>query len=320
MHSFISHGEVTANVQNVKTEPGDQEEEKNFTGLVAITSKNKSGILLIMSGPQNYKIGWTASHERGLMATIAIDEGTTILEEYSFVKSGVVSTDPEHYNNRPCWSLVDMAMEKRKEISHHLGNLKANRGMLRDWDEGDDIVLDRLATKWASSKSEIKHLYVLVATNNIATRSMQTKRNDSNGRIIVYNEGVSFGLFSVFSTINHSCVPNARWEVSLQSQHPVKLKALKSIAVGEAITVAYIQYQGGSVPLYDALYENFGFVCKCILCASNCRKCGQPNATKQCPCLTARYCGIECYRMDWKFHKQGALHMENYTKPRNKIC
>jgi hypothetical protein len=212
-----------------------------------------------------------------------------------------------------------MVMAQRKGVKHHLKELKANRGMLRHCDKGDDIVLARLATKWRVSQSEIKDIYVQVATNNIATRSMQIVRRESNGTTSVHYEGVAFGLFPVFSTINHSCDPNARWEVSLEPKQPVKLKALKSIAVGEAITVAYIEYPGGSVPLYDTLYEKFAFVCKCILCASNCRQCGQPNATKQCPCLTARYCTSECYRMDWKVHKKCALHIDHYTNPPTKV-
>jgi hypothetical protein len=268
-----------------------------------------------MSYPGSCKIVLTTSHERGLTAIIAIDEGKTILAEYPFVKSGVVSSDPEYYNNRPCWSLVDMAMAKRESIKHHLDELKENRGMLRDWDPGDDIVLARLATRWGASPIEIKKLYVQVATNNIATRSMQIVRRASDGTTTVQYEGVAFGLFTIFSTINHSCTPNARWEVSPEPQQPVNLIALKSIAAGEAITVAYIEYAGESVPMYDTLYEKFGFVCKCILCASNCRQCGQPNATKQCPCLTARYCNTECYRIDWKSHKKCASHIENYTNP-----
>jgi hypothetical protein len=266
-----------------------------------------------MSAPQTCKIVNTTSHDRGLMAILAINEGTTVFVEYPFAKSGVVSTDPEYYNNRPCWSLTDMVMAQRKSVKHHLSELKATRGMLRDWDKGDDIVLARLATRWGVSQSEIKDLYVKVATNNIATRSIKIVRH-----AIEHYEGVAFGLFPVFSTINHSCDPNARWEVSHQPNQPVELKAIKSIAVGEAITVAYVEYPGESVPLYDTLYEKFGFACKCFLCASNCRQCGKPNATKQCPCLTARYCNHECYRMDWNVHKKGALHIDHYTKPHTK--
>jgi hypothetical protein len=272
-----------------------------------------------MSAPQNCKIVNTTSHERGLMATIAIKKGTIVFTEYPFVKSGVASTSPEYYNNKPCWSLTDTAMVQRKGIKHHLAELKTNRAILKNWDKGDDIVLTRLATKWEVSQAEIKDLYVQVATNNIATRSMQTLRRESNGTTYVDYEGVVFGLFTVFSAINHSCDPNARWEVSLEPRQPVKLKALKSIAVGEAITVGYIEYPGGSVPLYDALFDKFGFACKCISCAFNCRQCGHPNATKQCPCLTARYCNSECYRRDWEVHKKGALHIDHYKNPRTGV-
>jgi hypothetical protein len=272
-----------------------------------------------MSAPQNCKIVSITSHERGLMATIAINEGTTVLMEYPFVKSGVLSTLPEYYNERPCWSLTDTVMALWKVIKHHLGKLKATRGMLRDWDKGDDIVLARLAAKWGVSQSEIKDIYVQVATNNIATRGMQIVRRESNGTTSVCREGVAFGLFTVLSAINHSCDPNARWEVSLEPQQPVKLIALKSIAVGEAITVAYIESPGGNVPMYDTLYEKFGFVCNCTLCASNCRQCGQTNAKKRCPCLTARYCNSDCYRLDWKIHKKCALHIEHYTNTRTAV-
>ncbi len=80
------------------------------------------------------------------------------------------------------------------------------------------------------------------------------------------NEGS--GLFSLQSTINHSCDPNASVEFPFNN-HELVVNATKSIQVGEEILISYLDccdLERSRHSRHKALRENYLFSCDCNKC------------------------------------------------------
>ncbi|KAB0796753.1 hypothetical protein PPYR_10814 [Photinus pyralis] len=80
------------------------------------------------------------------------------------------------------------------------------------------------------------------------------------------NEGVA--LFSLQSSCNHSCVPNAE-PTYLHNNSRLSLVSLRDIEAGEEITISYLDecnLQRSRHSRHKVLMENYLFVCNCLKC------------------------------------------------------
>ena len=71
------------------------------------------------------------------------------------------------------------------------------------------------------------------------------------------------GLYSIQCTFNHSCDPSATAEG--ESSGAASLLALKDIAVGDEITISYIEEEA-SYRERQAQLKDYGFKCECERC------------------------------------------------------
>ena len=81
-------------------------------------------------------------------------------------------------------------------------------------------------------------------------------------------------LFKLASKMNHSCSPNAQVQGKVFCDCHMDVVALRDIAVGEEITVSYINLRPiNSLPMMSRsrrqreLERRFLFTCHCILCS-----------------------------------------------------
>ncbi len=86
----------------------------------------------------------------------------------------------------------------------------------------------------------------------------------TNGVAIDAHRGA---LFLVFSRLNHSCTPCAHFEFDPETQTQ-SVFALRSIAAGEEVTVAYKDREMLMPRLVRRLrlFSTFGFECACSTC------------------------------------------------------
>ena len=76
-------------------------------------------------------------------------------------------------------------------------------------------------------------------------------------------------MFIASSLINHSCAPNVHLDDISDSDNGLEVKAIKDIRKGEEVTFCYTK-EGGlmtSSQMKTNLQEDFGFDCKCGVCA-----------------------------------------------------
>ncbi|KAI0596358.1 hypothetical protein F4775DRAFT_565073 [Biscogniauxia sp. FL1348] len=73
------------------------------------------------------------------------------------------------------------------------------------------------------------------------------------------------GLFSLYSRINHSCVPNAHNAYNPNIER-LTVHAIRDIRMGEQITVGYIDSACRTHQQRKAMIEPWGFTCSCLAC------------------------------------------------------
>ena len=74
------------------------------------------------------------------------------------------------------------------------------------------------------------------------------------------------GLYPTHSAMNHSCRPNA--EVTLEGDTAdVSVRALRPLAAGEEVTIAYIQVEADRELRHWQLRSYYGFTCTCDRCS-----------------------------------------------------
>lgn len=86
----------------------------------------------------------------------------------------------------------------------------------------------------------------------------------------INNEGVA--IFSLQSTCNHSCIPNAEPEY-LHNSSRLTLVALKDIQAGEEICISYLEECDRDRSRHSRqklLKENYVFICNCEKCLMQC--------------------------------------------------
>ncbi|KAI1456442.1 hypothetical protein F4805DRAFT_458866 [Annulohypoxylon moriforme] len=76
-----------------------------------------------------------------------------------------------------------------------------------------------------------------------------------------------YGIFPIYSRINHSCIPNARWAYNNQTGE-MEVFAARDIADNEEVTISYL-FQWESLHTFDNRDVHFllrGFRCDCEVC------------------------------------------------------
>lgn len=72
------------------------------------------------------------------------------------------------------------------------------------------------------------------------------------------------GFYAVQSTINHSCIPNAKAVCLPNSQ--LEVLALSSLPAGAEVLLSYIDEEGAGREERQVMLRDYGFVCKCERC------------------------------------------------------
>ena len=81
----------------------------------------------------------------------------------------------------------------------------------------------------------------------------------------IAGESPGFGLFPLYSMINHSCLANCRYEVALDN-HTMTVRAAREIPEGQEITIQYKDPLLGSVDTIPSFRNHWMFVCQCKRC------------------------------------------------------
>jgi hypothetical protein len=248
----------------------------------------------------------------------------------------------EKHNDRFAWSLLERLLEGFEEpateavalLASWTADSYATRGAGHNWEEEDDErALAYLIEKSGLPHAVVRGLYLVVGSNAItasltklplplpsldhadyalAARQKAEIGSEHWPAVIVAR---TFGFFPHLSRVNHSCTPNVTVRLpSIDSDGPIELCAIESIAAGSEVTYNYIGV-GDSfkefapvlrTSMRTQLYVEYGFRCKCVECVPLCSLllCSSV-AEKKCPCkLGARYCGEQCQRLDWKRHRE----------------
>ena len=80
-------------------------------------------------------------------------------------------------------------------------------------------------------------------------------------------------LYDVAGRINHSCQPNATWDVD-EDTHTIRVHALQDLAQGDEITIAYareftVKYTPSLSARRQCICEHYFFTCQCVACSCN---------------------------------------------------
>ncbi|TAQ84690.1 hypothetical protein B7494_g6987 [Chlorociboria aeruginascens] len=112
----------------------------------------------------------------------------------------------------------------------------------------------------------------------------------------------SKGIFWVAGRVNHSCVPSATFFKNDDGE--VRFVALRDIAAGEEITIAYCC----GLDLPERMREPLGFKCKCGMCLSRPEAGAAGKKTMGCDCSF-------CSRDDGLKGKQKKAKVSTYQEP-----
>lgn len=120
-------------------------------------------------------------------------------------------------------------------------------------------------------------------------------------------------LYYITSFFNHSC--NANSVIVPREDGSHEIKATRSIAVGEQITIDYLGHD--MTDRKSKLKERYNFDCECGHCdhpqvngkifvsIKKCMSCYALEPKYHCSkCEVTHYCNISCQRSDWKRHKE----------------
>ncbi|MEY8689671.1 MAG: SET domain-containing protein [Leptothrix sp. (in: b-proteobacteria)] len=125
-----------------------------------------------------------------------------------------------------------------------------------DLDSLDLRIESSLSRRYKRSRSMIRRIYHLIATNNIASK---------DGLDLICGHG----LYKWLSRANHSCDPNTKLVNGNRSERELFLVAIRDIAAGESVTWNYsspvlltIDY----ISRNASLFHSFGFCCSCSRC------------------------------------------------------
>jgi hypothetical protein len=216
---------------------------------------------------------------QGLFSSADYGPDATIFSEIPlFESSDFADVDSpsgkNRWNNKMAWSLLECVLGKQQADKISSSYCSQTSFFLRppSWEVADSLVLARLSTEYKMGPERLKQLYVRIATNSIASveRISRFSGRDDAGRPVMFemHSPAKLGLFPLLSKLNHSCAPTCKWVVPSEPGEPLLLQALDELKLGEELTVGYVSRgDASSADVSDILQRQFGFTCRCQLCA-----------------------------------------------------
>ncbi|KAI6084462.1 hypothetical protein F4821DRAFT_261983 [Hypoxylon rubiginosum] len=198
----------------------------------------------IRSSPENGK---------GLFATQAITLGDRLIQEKPIISLNYEEDDGEEWMYRLYKEFTNLSREdqvKYRNLPHKLEHsLDKIRSYLHRRYGLKGEVLEIVAKSWNKLAS-------IWSTNNVGLVT---------GRIGLLDGQEHTGVFLTHPRINHSCVPNTTWSVD-DVRKTIKVTAIRDIAVGEEITISYINTERPS-HIRKADLERYSLECLCKACS-----------------------------------------------------
>ena len=82
-------------------------------------------------------------------------------------------------------------------------------------------------------------------------------------------------MFPLASGLNHSCAPNC--EVAFAEDNAVFVVATRDVALGEELTISYVDASGADDERREELRETYGFECACVRCERGGKEAKKPK-------------------------------------------
>ena len=82
-------------------------------------------------------------------------------------------------------------------------------------------------------------------------------------------------VFPLASGLNHSCAPNC--EVAFAEDNAVFVVATRDVALGEELTISYVDASGADDERREELRETYGFECACVRCERGGKEAKKPK-------------------------------------------
>jgi hypothetical protein len=217
--------------------------------------------------------GQDRSMLRGLVAARDIHAGEVILQETCCLEGrayvgGAVSS---------VWALLHavLADPRQADLLAWLRATFPSPPPPAEWDAGDALLLaltaQHLPTSPCSSKQAIKHLYAILCSINLtlSTSPLHDNNEHNEQQQQQQQQAAAVGIFRTLAFINHSCDPNAHLRDVDPATGVATLVAVRSIAKGDAVTMAYMDEKTLVWPKearQQYLQAHFGFTCTCTRC------------------------------------------------------
>ena len=124
------------------------------------------------------------------------------------------------------------------------------------WEKSDEDICLCFEQQLNIDREDVIELYTVVATNNLSVYDPDSPPDRK------------CAFFKWFSTVNHSCEPNATLVTDDYAKGAMSLVAVKDIAQGDEITIPYISFNSdpGKAARQAIILHEYAFACRCTKC------------------------------------------------------
>lgn len=193
-----------------------------------------------------YKPG-KAQRQRALIATQDVNADTYVMIEKAWILS-----DPYPNNNN--WDVVRKLFEQKQSVDKLKKKYMRSGAGIQQWDKEDD---KQVAAIGAAPIDDIKLMYDIVCTNVLSV----SKERDMRSR--------RFGLYRLFTLVNHSCDPNCTSLTINNDKGILALKTIQPVRCGQQFTISYMGNELNALSKafrQEYLSKEYGFICQCAKC------------------------------------------------------